>query len=98
MAGRGQQHDRNPREFRPLLDLLGQGKAAHIRHVGVGQNQTERLSGVPGPHQSIQGCAPTLYQDWLHLPFGEHLFHEAAAGRVVVRYQHRQVVQVCPVP
>ena len=88
----GEHHDHGAGKRRVAADRLGQGEAAHVGHVGVGEHQAIGLPLAVRLPQGLEGIAASRRTLGLHPPALEDLFEDQAIGGVVVDHQHSRVV------
>ena len=70
-----------------MPDSLDQGKAIHLRHVHVGHDKQEGLSGTLRLGQPQQGRLSTFDERRFHLPALENCVQDTKIGPVVVNHQ-----------
>ena len=92
IAGR-EHHDHRAVGAVILPDLPGQHEAVDVGHVGVGNHQRERLTGMFGLPQEFDGLRGAGDAGGQHLPTGKHLVENSPVRGVVVHHQHAHAVQ-----
>ena len=92
-VGGAEHHQPRARQRRLRLDLAGELKAVHARHVHVENRDLERAAALHRLRHQRERLSPAVDTAHLHPPALQLLLQDVAIGLVVVHHQHAHAVQ-----